>query len=80
VLGAKGVPYLVKLYECSTLCDEQVHAVGAYIFSELGHTAKDAIEPLLAIAEDAGRDRTGRRGAIQALGSIGPVLPHWSAV
>lgn len=72
VLGAKGVPYLVKLYDCSSQCDEKVLGVGAYILSELGDKAKDAIDPLLAIAEDARRDRTGRRGAIQALGSIGP--------
>lgn len=72
VLGVKGVPYLVKLYDCSPQCDGKVLAVGAYIFSELGDKAKDAIGPLLAIAEDARRDLTGRRGAIQALGSIGP--------
>jgi hypothetical protein len=72
VLGVKGVPYLVKLYDCSSQCEGKVLGVGAYIFSELGDKAKDAIEPLLAIAEDARRDRTGRRGAIQALGSIGP--------
>jgi HEAT repeat protein len=72
VLGAKGVPYLVKLYDCGSVCDEKLLAVGAYIFSLLDETAKDAIEPLLAIAEDPRRDRTGRRGAIQALGSIGP--------
>ena len=72
VLGVKGVPYLVKLYDCSSQCDGKVLAVGAYIFSELGDKAIDAIEPLLAIAEDARRDRTGRRGAIRALGSIGP--------
>ena len=47
-------------------------AVGAYIFSELGDTAKDAIEPLLEIAEDVRRDRTARCGAIRAVGSIGP--------
>jgi hypothetical protein len=72
VLGVKGVPYLAQLYDCSPQCDGKVLAVGAYIFSELGDKAKAAIEPLLAIAEDARRDRTGRRGAIQALGSIGP--------
>ena len=72
VLGAKGVPYLVKLYDCSSPCDEKVLAVVAYIFSELGDTAKDAIEPMLAIAEDARRDQTVRLGAIRALGSIGP--------
>lgn len=72
VLGVKGVPYLVKLYDCSPQCDGKVLAVGAYIFSDLGGKAKDAIEPLLALAEDARQDRTGRRGAIQALGSIGP--------
>ncbi len=68
VLGVKGVPYLAQLYDCSPQCDEKVLAVGAYIFSELGDKAKAAIEPLLAIAEDARRDRTVRRGAIQASG------------
>jgi hypothetical protein len=73
VLGEKGVPYLVELYDCRPRCDEDVLAVGAYIFSELGGQAKDAIEPLLAIAEDKRRDPGGRRGAISALGSIGPL-------
>jgi hypothetical protein len=72
LLGAKGVPHLVKLYDCGSVCDEQLLAVGAYIFSLLGDAAIDALEQLLAIAEDATRERTGRRGAIQALGSIGP--------
>jgi HEAT repeat protein len=72
MLGTKGVPHLIELYDCGSVCDEELLAVGAYIFSELGDTAKDALEPLLAIAEDATRERTGRRGAIQALGSIGP--------
>jgi HEAT repeat protein len=72
VLGAKGVPSLVQLYDCGSVCDEKLLAVGAYIFSLLGDTAKDALDELLAIAEDTTRERTGRRGAIQALGSIGP--------
>jgi HEAT repeat protein len=72
VLGAKGVPYLIALYECSSSCDEEVRAVAAYIFSELRDTATEAVHPLLAIAEDARRDRTARIGAIRALGSIGP--------
>jgi HEAT repeat protein len=70
-LGAKGVPYLVELYECSS-CNEEVLAVTAYIFSNLRDTATEAIQPLLAIAEDARRDRMARIGAIRALGSIGP--------
>ena len=84
VLGAKGLPYLVKLFDCGSACDERVLAVCAYIFSELGDTAKDAIDPLLAIAEDARRDLTARRGAIQALGSIGPtaapLVPRLKAI
>ena len=72
MLGQRGVPYVVALYDCGSACNERAFAVGAYIFSELGDTAKAAIEQLLVIAEDARRDRTGRRGAIQAVGSIGP--------
>jgi HEAT repeat protein len=72
ILGTKGVPYLAKLYDCSPQCDERVLAVGVYIFSELGDKAKDAIEPLLAVAEDPQQDTIARRGAIQAVGSIGP--------
>ena len=76
MLGTKGVPYLVTLYDCGRQCDERVLAVGAYMFSELGDKAKDAIEPLLAVAEDPRQDKMGRRGAIQAVGSIGPSAAH----
>ena len=71
-LGRKGLPHVVALYDCGFTCDERTLAAGAYILSQLGDTAVEAIEPLLSIAEDTRRDRSGRRGAIQALGSIGP--------
>jgi HEAT repeat protein len=71
-LGRKGLPYVVALYDCGSTCDERALAAGAYILSQLGGTAVEAIEQLLVIAEDTRRDRIGRRGAIQAVGSIGP--------
>lgn len=71
MLGAKGVPYLVALFHCGPDCDERLFPVVASIFAKLGDRARGAIEPLLAVAEDSGRSRGARLGAIRSLGSIG---------
>jgi HEAT repeat protein len=72
VLGEKGVPYLLDQYECGHGCDDAVLAVVTHIFSRLGERAAGAVDRLLAIAEDPQGSPAGRRGAIRALGAIGP--------
>ncbi|MGI9628669.1 MAG: hypothetical protein ACR2QM_17675, partial [Longimicrobiales bacterium] len=72
LLGEKGVPYLMKEFECDQACAEPVLEVIAQIFSELGDRAADAVDRLAATAEDSRRNIVARRGAIRALGALGP--------
>lgn len=69
-LGEKGVPYVLKVFDCGP-CDERVLVAVADVFSIWGDRAREAIVPLLAIAEDQQRGRIERQGAIRSLGSIG---------
>lgn len=71
LLGARGVPYLISLYDCGDDCSEQLLTAVGNILGDLGPKAKAAIPLLTHIATDKSRPSAVRCAAVETLGSMG---------
>lgn len=71
-LGPKAVPGLIAILEREDGWDTNLESAINEIFSRMGPSASDAIEPLIKIASDDSASIPKREHAISAIGSIGP--------
>ena len=71
LLGPKGVPYLLKLYESADGFDEELFYTINSIFGELEDKAASAVDPLMEIASNKSKPEEFRVFAVLALGEIG---------
>jgi HEAT repeat protein len=73
-LRGAAVPYLLEAFNCHMYCadmDRYLDAIG-FLLREIGDESAPAMAPLAAIAADAEGSPWARRGALHALGDIGP--------
>ena len=71
-LGPAAFPGLLELFRCGKSCDESLLRVAGSILAESREKAAEAITPLVAVATDPGSSLLARRGALRALGELGP--------
>jgi hypothetical protein len=73
-LRGAAVPYLLEAFTCHMYCADMDRYLGAvgFVLREIGDASAPALAPLAAMAVDAKEMPWRRRGAIRALGDIGP--------
>jgi len=70
-LGAKGLPYLLRIIDCHNKCNEDLLYVVSSIYKELGEKAQSAVFKLDSLALSQTNSITSRKWAIICLGEIG---------
>jgi HEAT repeat protein len=71
-LGPAAFPDLLELFRCGKSCDESLLRVVGSILAESRAKAAEVVTPLVAVATDPGNSLVARRGALRALGVLGP--------